>query len=212
MAKANFLVKIILAVAFCLILLSLGVIITMTPEPKTKVLKNKDIGVNVQGSNIGGDFVLIDSSGKEVSSESLRGKLLLVYFGFTYCPDICPASLVEMVSALDEVEKYSKDLQAIFITIDPKRDTPQELNKYFKNFDARIMALTGTDFAIDEVAKKFRVYYSIADDGAKNTPNYLVNHSSFYYLIGKDGKLIKYYSPGVNGKEMGKNILKYHLR
>jgi protein SCO1 len=211
MAKSNFLVKVILGIGSVLILLSLGIMMTMTPEPKSKSTKVKNIGVAVQSGDIGGDFILVDSNGKNIDSRKLRGKVLLIYFGFTHCPDVCPASIMEMVNAIEEMGEYSKDIQPIFITVDPKRDTPQELRDYFKNVDSRILALTGNEEAIASAAKKFKVSYSVVRDGSEKSDDYLINYSSFYYLVGKDGRLLKYYVPGASGKEIGRNILKYHL-
>jgi len=207
--KSNIAVKTILFIGVAIILISLIVMITMTPTPKIKANKSKEIGIENQNFDIGGNFVLTDSNGIKVDSRNMRGKLLLIYFGFTYCPDICPASLFEMTVALEKVKKYKDQIQPIFITIDPQRDSAKQLKEYFNHFDESIMALTGTQDEIDKVAKLFRVYYSKAIDGKEGTINYLINHSSFYYLVGKDGKLIKYYAPGTSGSDMGLDIEKY---
>lgn len=207
--KGNYIVKIILCIGIVTILASLLIMLTMTPAPKTKAITSKNVGIVNQNSNMGGDFFLTDSNGNDFYSKNFRGKLLLIYFGFTYCPDICPSSLFEMTRAIKEVKEYGDYIQPIFITIDPARDTQKQLREYFTDFDSSILALTGTEKEIDSVAKKFRVYYSKAVDGKENTNNYLINHSSFYYLVGKSGKLIKYYAPGTDGKDMGKDIIKY---
>lgn len=208
-SKSNFVVKVILGIGIVTILVSLVIMLTMTPTPKIKASTTKNVGIINQNTDMGGNFVLTDSHGNYFSSKELRGKLLLIYFGFTHCPDICPSSLFEMTRAIREVKEYGDFVQPIFITIDPVRDTEKQLNEYFTNFDSRILALTGTEKEIDNVAKQFRVYYSKAIDGKENTSNYLINHSSFYYLVGKTGKLIKYYSPGTDGKDMGQDIIKH---
>ncbi|MCH9753835.1 MAG: SCO family protein [Alphaproteobacteria bacterium] len=208
-SKSNILVKSVLGIGIIAIVSSLVIMLTMTPTPKIKASKEKNVGIINKNSDMGGDFVLTDSNGNDFNSKSLRGKLLLIYFGFTYCPDICPSSLFEMTRAMEEVRKYGDFVQPIFITIDPVRDTAKQLKGYFDGFDKSILALTGNEKEIDKVAKSFRVYYSKAIDGKENTSNYLINHSSFYYLVGKNGKLIKYYAPGSDGKDIGLDVIKY---
>lgn len=207
--KSSIIVKTILLIGVALTVVALVVMLTMTPAPKTKANRSKEIGIENENFDIGGDFVLTDVNGVKVDSRNMRDKILLIYFGFTYCPDICPASLSEMTRALEELKNNPDKVQPIFVTIDPNRDSPKQLKEYFGNFDSRIMALTGTQDEIDSVAKSFRVYYSKAIDGKENTEHYLLNHSSFYYLVGKDGKLIKYYAPGTSGVDMGLDIKKY---
>ncbi len=207
MAKSYKIVKTIFAISALLILTSLIIMMTLTPPPKPKASAHQSIVINVETSDIGGDFTLINSAGNQVDSQSLKGKLLLIYFGYTRCPDICPASLMEVVTTLDNLGEFENQVQPVFITIDPKRDTPQELDSFFKNFDKRIMALTGTEAQIAEVTKKFKVYSAIAHDDKEHSIDYLVNHSSFYYLLNRDGKLIKYYTPNATGKEMAADIV-----
>ncbi len=206
------LVKAILFSGIAIALLSLIIILVMTPPSKIKANKSSEIGVLNHNLNLGGDFELTDYNGNKVKSRDFRGKLLLIYFGFSFCPDICPANLVEMVAALDKVEKKESDIVPIFITIDPRRDTPQKLKEYFSNFDPRIVALSGTQDEIKAVARKFKVYYARSVDGKEKLDTYLINHSSFFYLIGRDGNLIKYYTPGTDGNMMGKDILKYTFK
>ena len=207
--KSHIIVRIILVVGVSIAIISLVIMLLMTPPSKIKANKTQEIGISNQNFNLGGDFILTNSNGESVDSKNLRGKLLLIYFGFSFCPDICPASLLEMTNALDALGDKEGEIVPIFITIDPERDSPKKLKEYFSDFDNRIMALSGTKKEIDSVVEKFHVYYSKSLDGKENTPNYLVNHSSFFYLIGKDGKLIKYYTPGVRGKDMGIDIANY---
>jgi len=204
--KSGLWVKIFLFSGLFLAGLSLVIMLTMTPTPKTKVSSTDQIGIINDNSSIGGDFILTDTNGEKFDSKQLHGKLLLLYFGFTYCPDICPASLYEMSQALIQIKKSDR-IQAIFITVDPNRDTSKQLKEYFDNFDQRIIPLTGTEKEIDEVAKKFRVYY--ARDEATLGKDYLINHSSFFYLVDTNGKLLKYYPSGINGSEMGRDIDRY---
>lgn len=203
------LVRVILFSGISIALLSLIIMLVMTPPAKIKANKSSEIGVLNHNFNLGGDFELTDYNGNRVNSHDFRGKLLLIYFGFSFCPDICPANLVEMVAALDKVGNKESEIVPIFITIDPRRDTPEKLKEYFLNFDSRILALSGSQDEIKEVARKFKVYYARSVDGKEKLDTYLINHSSFFYLIGRDGNLIKYYTPGTDGKAMGKDMLKY---
>jgi len=206
--NSGFWVKAFLFSGLALVTISLIIMLTMTPSIKTKPSSNTNVGILNNDPSIGGDFSLINANNKVVNSQKLRGKMLLIYFGFTYCPDICPASLYEMSKAINQINDRDK-VEAIFITVDPDRDTPQQLKEYFNDFDSRIIPLTGTPQEIDKVAKQFRVYYARSTD----TPdkNYLINHSSFFYLVDDSGKFIKYYPSGIDGNEMGMDILRYKL-
>lgn len=203
------LVRSILISGIVIALVSLMIILIMTPSEKIKANRSSEIGVLNQNFNLGGDFVLTDYNGKKFDSRDFRGKLFLVYFGFSFCPDICPSSLVEMVGALDTIGSKNSEIVPIFITIDPRRDTPKKLKEYFSNFDDRIVALSGSEDEIKAVANKFKVYYARSVDGKDKLDSYLINHSSFFYLMDRNGKLIKYYTPGTDGKVMGKDILRY---
>lgn len=207
--NSKFLVRAILLSGIAIALLSLIIILVMTPSAKIKANKSPEIGVLNQNFNLGGGFILTDYNGNRVDSRDFRGKLVLIYFGFSFCPDVCPASLVEMVGALDKVGNKQSEIVPLFITIDPRRDTPKKLKEYFSNFDSRIVALSGSQDEIKDVAQKFKVYYARSIDGQEKLDTYLINHSSFFYLLGRDGKLIKYYTPGTDGKMMGQDMLRY---
>ena len=140
---------------------------------------------------IGGPFSLIDHNGARVTDQSYAGKHLLIYFGFTYCPDVCPTDLAIMgqaVSILDEEDpEIAEKVQPLFISIDPGRDRPAELAAYVENFHPRMAGLTGTDEEIANVAEAYRVYYARRDleDG-----EYLMDHSAFTYLVSPEGSAI----------------------
>lgn len=135
----------------------------------------------------GGPFTLAATNGAVVTEKTYRGKWLLVYFGYTYCPDICPTSLNTIAGTLEELGRRAGNVQPLFITIDPKRDTPQILAEYVKAFDPRIVALTGTPMQIAAAARAYGVIYERQDteDG-----DYLYNHTSYIYLMDRDGKFI----------------------
>jgi protein SCO1 len=139
-----------------------------------------------EGSSL--TFALTAPDGTAVTQQSYRGKWLVIYFGYTFCPDVCPTTMMEIAGALKELGPRADAVQAIFITVDPQRDTPKVLNEYLKSFDPRLIGLTGTPAQIAAAAKAFHVFYerNDTDDGS-----YLYDHSSFIYLLNPDGKFAR---------------------
>jgi protein SCO1/2 len=142
----------------------------------------------VAGVPIGGSFTLTNQRGETVSDENFRGRFMLVFFGFTHCPDICPTELAKFGQVLDVLGPAANTVQPIFITIDPERDTPEALARHLSLFDERIIGLTGTEQQIAEVTKKYRVYYAKAP--SESASDYLMDHSSFAYLMAPDGSFV----------------------
>ena len=142
------------------------------------------------GATIGGDFLLTDQDGQKRSFKEFDGKYRIVYFGYTYCPDICTPDMQNLMAGLKSFEKKYPDLatkvQPIFITVDPARDTPAVLKQFVSAFHPRAIGLTGTDTEIDEAAKKFAIYSSRVDGSAPE--NYLMSHSQTPYLMGPKGE------------------------
>ncbi|ABE04780.1 SCO family protein [Rickettsia bellii] len=151
--------------------------------------------VNIYEDNaeIGGDFELIDQNGELFNSDELKGKLSLIYFGFTSCPDICPTSLNKITKAVEILSENKIDIVPVFITIDPSRDTPAVLKEYLKHFHPKFIGLTGDEKQIREVADKFKVYYAKAASENDNDQDYMLDHSSFTYLMDKNGKYLKHF-------------------
>lgn len=143
---------------------------------------------------IGGPFRLVDTTGRERRDTDFRGKVLVVYFGYTTCPDVCPTDLYQIAQALQSLGAAGDDVVPVFITLDPKRDTPALLAEYVKNFDARIVALTGTPEAIGAVAQAYRVYSRQVM--VESALKYTVDHSAFVYVVGRDGKYVGFVPPG----------------
>lgn len=138
---------------------------------------------------IGGPFSLTSGDGKTVSDRDFRGKYMLIYFGYTFCPDVCPTSLNTMAEALDRLGPLGEKVQPIFITVDPKRDDPAAVKQYAAAFGPRMLGLTGTEEQIGAIARAFRVYYRENRTGPG--PNdYSMDHSSILYLMGPDGRFI----------------------
>jgi protein SCO1/2 len=135
---------------------------------------------------IGGAFSLTDGDGRTVTDRDLRGRYLLVYFGYTSCPDVCPTTLNEIAGALQDLGGAGRRLTPVFISVDPARDTPSVVRSYVAAFSPRIVGLTGSAQQIASVAREYRVYYAKGGDGA----NYTVNHSSLLYLMAPDGRFV----------------------
>ncbi|HEU0157445.1 MAG TPA: SCO family protein [Stellaceae bacterium] len=158
-------------------------------------LRNGEHGVagTVLGRAVGGPFRLTDQNGKTVTDASLHGKWLLVYFGYTHCPDACPTALNNIALALDKLGPKRGQFRPVFITIDPARDTPQALKDYVAAFGAPILALTGTDTEIAQAAKEYHVYYAKHEE---NGGDYSVDHTSVVYVMDPQGR----FAAGINSE------------
>lgn len=159
------------------------------------------LGISVPGGvSVGGPFTLVDTTGATVTDATYRGRWMLVYFGYTYCPDICPTELQTISTALDDLGGLADRVVPIFVTIDPERDTSAALADYVKLFDNRLVGLTGTPEQIAAAARAYRVYYARAKSG--DTTGYLMDHSSFVYLIGPDGSFRALFRQGMAAPEL----------
>lgn len=156
---------------------------------------------------IGGPFVLTNQKGERVADEAFRGKYMLVSFGYTFCPDICPAELQLMTDALNELGPKGDNIVPVFITIDPKRDTVSQIAGYMESFHPRMVGLTGTEEEIKQAAGAYRVYYARAD-GAADDPNYLMDHSTFIYLMDPKGEYLAHFPYGITKDKLAERLLK----
>ena len=148
---------------------------------------------------VGGPFALVDHAGKRRTEADFRGKLMLVYFGFTYCPDVCPTDLQEIGLALDRLGPAGEAVQPLFITLDPERDTPEHLADYVSLFHPRLVALTGEASAIGEAARAYKVHYAKVPT---SNGDYTVDHSAFIYLMDRDGGYIGFFPPGTSANRI----------
>ena len=153
-------------------------------------------------AGIGGPFTLTDQHGRTVTDRDFLGHWLLVYFGYTYCPDICPTSLARNGEAIELLGEKGGKVLPVLITIDPERDTPQKLKDYVQSFHPRTVGLTGTPEQIAAVARAYRVYYAQAHPSQGEGNNYLMDHSSLTYLIGPDGRLVEFFSQNVSPQQV----------
>lgn len=156
------------------------------PEPNQPPLSDAPLA----GARIGGPFTLTDQNGKPYSYDKDQGKYRIVYFGYTSCPDICTPDMQQLMAGLTQFEKAHPDLsgkvQPLFVTVDPKRDTPEKVKQFVEAFHPRLLGLTGDDAQIAAAAKSFAVYYQKVEGSAPDA--YLMSHSQTPYLMGPDGK------------------------
>lgn len=156
------------------------------PVPMTA---EKEIG----RASIKSDFSLVNHMGKAVTDEDFRGKWLLVFFGYTFCPDVCPTTLNEIAEVMERLGEKAAKVQPLFITIDPERDKTERMAEYVAAFDPRIVGLTGTPEQIKAAASSFRVYYE-KSTGAETSDGYLMDHSTALYLMNPDGEFEAFFS------------------
>jgi protein SCO1/2 len=157
-----------------------------------------------QGLTLGGPFNLVDEKGQPVTERDFAGRWMLIYFGYTFCPDVCPTELGVMASAIDALGPAGDKVVPVLITIDPQRDTSEHLAGYVSAFHPRLRGLTGTPEQVAEVARRYRVYYARAQ--RSETTDYLMDHSSFIYLVGPDGRTRSLFRPGTTPEAMAAAI------
>jgi protein SCO1/2 len=138
---------------------------------------------------IGGPFTLTAPDGTTVTDQTYRGKWLLVYFGYTFCPNTCPMTLNEIATALEKLGADAAELKPLFITVDPQRDTGEVLEQYTQSFDPRIVCLTGSSEQIAAVAKEYGAYWAAHKTGP-GAEDYVMDHSSYLYVMDPDGKFV----------------------
>ena len=156
---------------------------------------------------IGGPFALIDHAGKLRTDEDFRGKLLLIYFGYTDCPDACPTDLQQIGLAVDGLAAGAEAVQPLFVTLDPERDTATHLAEYMPLFHPRMIGLTGSAEEIRRVALAYKVYYA---KYPPDSPDYVIDHSSFVYLVDEAGRYVGFFPPGTTADRMIE-MIKLHL-
>ncbi len=142
-------------------------------------------------SAVGGPFTLTDHNGQPISDRDLKGRPFLVFFGFTHCPDVCPTTLFEVSEVMRALGSDGKDMRALFVTVDPERDTPAKLKDYLSSFDSRVIGVTGDEASIKAMEKAYRVY-------SRKVPleagGYNMDHTAIVYLMDKDGRFVAPFS------------------
>jgi protein SCO1/2 len=154
---------------------------------------------------VGGPFTLVDQHGQERTEQDFAGRYMLIYFGYTYCPDFCPMSLSNMTQAMDLLPpEAAEQVVPVFITVDPERDTVAQLAEYAPLFHPRLVALTGSAEATKQAAQAYRVYFAKAGDDDSDA--YLMDHSTFIYLMGPDGEYVRHFAHNATPEEMAEAI------
>lgn len=153
---------------------------------------------------VGGPFHLVDQNGKAVDERLLKGRWSLVFFGYTFCPDVCPTTLTTLAAAQDRLGPKGKKLQVVFITVDPARDTPAQLKTYLASpaFPKGTIGLTGTPAQVDAAAKAYKVYYAKEGEGQ----DYSMNHSSAIYLMDPKGRFDRVVAYGLTPNEIARQV------
>lgn len=140
--------------------------------------------VRIGVPDIGGPFEMVDSAGRRVTEEALLGKPSVIFFGFTFCPEVCPTTLYELSGLMEELGPAADALNVVFVSVDPQRDTPEHLRDYLSSFDPRIVGLTGTPEQLETIAKAYHVYYKrVPTDGG----GYTMDHTATVYLMDAEG-------------------------
>ncbi len=169
-------------------------------------------GGSAPAASLGGPFSLVDQHGVPRTEADFRGHFVLLYFGYTYCPDLCPTTLLKIAAAVDElaaeVPAAAERVLPVLITVDPQRDTPEVLRDYVAHFHPRLVALTGTPKALAEAERVYGVFAAPVLTG--NSATYLVDHTSFVYLLGPDGRYLEHFEADVTTEELV-GALRRHL-
>ncbi len=153
---------------------------------------------------VGGSFSLRDQDGKMVTDRNFLGKYMLVFFGYTYCPDICPTELQVMTQAIEAMGRAGEAIQPVFITIDPERDTPEVLKAYVANFGPRLIGLTGSQGEVAAAAKAYRVFYKKVENADGNA--YLMDHTSIIYLMDRKGLYVRHFTYSTDAKALSEAL------
>jgi protein SCO1/2 len=156
--------------------------------------------------SVGGPFTLTDASGKPRSDSDFRGKLMIVYFGYTFCPDVCPADLMAITQALDALGPLADGVQPVFITVDPERDT-KVLKEYVSAFHHSLIGLTGSPEQIRKVANAYKAFYVKVPDARGG--DYSIDHTGVIYLMGRDGEYLGFMPPQTNPERLTEILRKY---
>jgi protein SCO1/2 len=153
---------------------------------------------------VGGPFALTDHTGARRTDLDFRGRVLLVYFGYMHCPDVCPTDLLAVAQAIDDLGPAGSEVQPLFISVDPERDTPERLAQYVASFHPRLIGLTGSAEEIRRAARAYKVWYAKADNPRVTT--YEMEHTSYVYLVDRDGNYAGFLPPGTSPERMKRAI------
>lgn len=186
--RARLILMVLLGMAFGMV-----TALAILPGARQKLFGAADTPAPIGKAQVGGPFALVDHTGKPVTEKDFRGRHMLVYFGFTHCPDICPSSLQVMSAALDKLGPLAERVTPVLVSLDPERDTPQQMALYVKSFHPRLVGLTGTVDQIAAATKAYRVYFKKVKD-EKSSADYTIDHTSILYLMDANGEFVTHFS------------------
>ncbi|MBJ7380345.1 MAG: SCO family protein [Polynucleobacter sp.] len=166
-------------------------------SPEAAVLMNQLMSGKAP---VGGPFTLTDQYGQKRSLSDFKGKIVLIYFGYISCPDVCPGDLMAITQLMKRLKENASKVQPLFITLDPKRDTAEVLRQYLKNFYPGILGLYGSEAETLKIAKAYKTYYEKI--GRTDANNYFIDHTAFIYLINQSGKYLAFFPPGTPPERM----------
>lgn len=193
-------------------LVGVGIRYFVDSEQKSVIIGMSGTVKSSGTARIGGKFSMVDHRGRQVTDRDFHGKFMLIFFGYTFCPDVCPTELQTMSEVLDSLGGAAEKIQPVFATIDPERDTAAVLADYLSNFHARFIGLTGTAEQIKDTARTFGVYYSrvksrnAPDSDPDRDKEYLMNHSSYIFLMDGNGKFRAAFRAGIAHDGMVRRI------
>ena len=154
---------------------------------------------------VGGPFEMVNQKGETVTEQMLLRHYTLLFFGFTYCPDVCPTELQIMAAALESMGEMGHRIVPVFVSIDPERDTPEVVKSYVENFSPRLVGLTGTLDQVAKMADAYRVFYAKREN-KEHPADYEMDHSSIVYLMGPDGKFLKHFTYSTDPKALAEGL------
>lgn len=186
--------------------IGLGITLSLYKFQEPNSITFKETSNADSNQKIGGDFTLIDQNGNARSTKEFRGKILLIYFGYTYCPDVCPMALEHMTKALKMLGKDRDKISVLFVTVDPIRDTKETLKLYSTNFDPNILMLTGSEKALHDVMNKYKVYAK--KETKEGFSDYLINHTSIVYVIDNHGNYKESFAHSTEPEKIRQILLK----
>jgi cytochrome oxidase Cu insertion factor (SCO1/SenC/PrrC family) len=189
---------------FIILITLLGTIFLGALGTGAWIIMQSQQGGGEGSSLVGGPFTLTDHTGRQVTEADYAGIHKIVYFGYTFCPDVCPTGLTVITEALDLLGEDAKKVKPLFITVDPERDTVEVMADYHKHFHESFSNLTGTPEQIAAVARAYRVYHQKAEDQGDGT--YLVDHSAITYLMAPGGGFLAHFGPEVTADQLARAI------
>ncbi len=180
---------------------AIAFVVTATPPDRPMVRTTGE-------ATVGGPFSMVDHNGVPVTEESFKGKVLVLYFGFTYCPDVCPTQLLALSDALERLGDKGSDVAPVFVSVDPERDTPEVLKDYVTNFHPSMVGLTGSVEQVAAMADAFYVtYYKVKN--VDTAAEYLMDHTSIVYVMGRDGKYLTHFTHATPPKQMAETLKQF---